>query len=66
MTDRLPRCTYPGCAWRWRSGDDRFCADHQPPRSLSLRDHLLAELRGDVADQDGAQFDGDLTHRTVT
>jgi hypothetical protein len=25
----LARCTERGCAWRWRSGTDRPCAQHQ-------------------------------------
>jgi hypothetical protein len=26
--DRLARCPFPGCPFRWRSGEDRLCADH--------------------------------------
>jgi hypothetical protein len=62
--ETLAKCPHRGCPVRWRNGDDRFCADHQPPRSpLLLADHILAELResrhGAVSTADGAQFDGD-------
>ena len=26
---RLPRCPYPGCAWRYHCGPDRPCPHHQ-------------------------------------
>jgi hypothetical protein len=47
----LARCTEPGCPWRWRTGPDRVCPDHdqddplrQARASLGLDAAALAEL----------------------
>lgn len=33
----LARCTEPGCAWRWTTGPDRDCGQHETGADLDTR-----------------------------